>query len=157
MHRLLLVLDTDSWSTQMDLAWHHFHSQEGITRKLGNAKQSTSLSTGGTALTLPRQGHRAEVLSTCSALSLSWHTERESLPGKPFQVVSEDLGSHKSHRLHKICCGKWKHKPQGPDREIPLGKRSWAKQPMQPSPRLHKGLSPELSHPLCSLLAKGCP
>lgn len=101
----------------MDLAWHHFHSQEGITRKLGNAKQGTSLSTGGTALTLPRQGHRAEVLSTCSALSLSWHTERESLPGKPFQVVSEDLGSHKSHRLHKICCGKWKHKPQGPDRE----------------------------------------
>lgn len=61
----------------------------------------------GRALTFTRQGHRAgEVLSTWAALSLSWHTECESFSGKPLQVVSEDLGSHKAHQLHKICCGK---------------------------------------------------
>lgn len=130
----------DPCSTQLDLAWHHFHSQEGITGKLENAKQGTNSSTGGHSTdTDTGRDTEKNLVSTWPALSLSWHTERESLPGKPLQVVLEDLGSHKAHQLHKICCGKWKHKPQGPDRGIHLGRRSCAKQPRQPSPRLHKG------------------
>lgn len=38
-----------------------------------------------------------------------------------------------------------------------MGRRSWAKQPRQPSPRLHKGLSPQPTHPRCSQLLKGWP
>lgn len=108
---------------------------------------------------LCRQTQRAGgVLSTWSALSLSWHTECESL----------------RRNLSKLCCKIWadtkpisstkcvvesgntNHGSQT-ERGIHLGRRSWAKQPRQPSPRLHKGLSPQPSHPRRSQLLKGCP
>lgn len=83
------VLDMCSWSTQLDSAWPHFHSQEGTTRKMGNAKHGTGLSTGGHSTgTCPAGPQGRRRAQPWSALSLSWHTEWESLCGKPLQVLS---------------------------------------------------------------------
>lgn len=61
-----------SRSTQLDSAWHHFCSQEGITRKLGNAEHSTCLSTGGHSTNTYSGRHKEQ--EECSAPGQHCHS-----------------------------------------------------------------------------------